>query len=236
KAIHITGKSSHAAIAPHEGINAQDVAATARTAVALQRSTFQERDCVRVAELVSLGSNAVNVIPGDADVDIQVRAKTRDAMLKVNRMITRCYEGAAHAFGAQVDIRDSLGYLPVLPSAPVPELNHAAELLQSEVSFEPVDLSVHNAASTDVGDLTHRMPVVNFTFGGFSGTLHGADFTVTDPYKGLIVPAKIAALTIYGLMRDNAAGLRRVIASYHAPMSHQDYLDYVHTLHPELFV
>lgn len=236
KLIQISGKAAHAAIAPHEGISAQDAAAVARTAVAMQRSTFRESDCVRVAEIVSLGSSAVNVIPGHATADIQLRAKNREAMLRVNRMVTRCYEGAAHAFGARADIRDGLGYLPVIPAAPVPELTHAAQLLSGEVTSEPADPNVHNAASTDVGDLTHRMPVINFTFGGFSGTLHGADFTVTDTYTGLIVPAKIAALTVYGLMKNNAAGLRRVIAEYDAPMSHQDYLDYVHSFHPDLFV
>lgn len=235
KMIHITGKPAHAAIAPHEGINAQDAAAVARTAVAMQRSTFRESDCVRVSEIVSLGSSAVNVIPGQATVDIQVRAKNREAMLEVNRMVTRCYEGAAHAFGAQAEIRDGLGYLPVIPAAPIPELTHAAQLLAGEVTSEPVNPLVHNAASTDVGDLSHLMPVINFTFGGFIGTLHGADFCVTDAYKGLIVPAKIAALTIYRLMKDNAAGLRRVISEYHAPMSHADYLDYVHSFHPDLF-
>ena len=38
-----------------------------------------------------------------------------------------------------------------------------------------------NNACTDVGDLTHLFPVLTFTFGGFKGKLHGADFRITDP-------------------------------------------------------
>lgn len=236
KTIHIYGKSAHAAIAPNEGINAQDVAAVARNAVAMQRSTFLERDCIRVSEIITLEHSAVNVIPGRATVDIQLRAKNREALKQVNQLITRCYEGAAHAFGAQIQITDNLGYLPVIPSAPVPELLHAAQLLSPKTTYQSIDPQVHNAASTDVGDLSHCMPVINFTFGGFSGTLHGADFTVTDTTKGFIIPAKLAALTIYALMKNDACGLKQLLAGYRPPMTHAEYLNYIHSFHPDLFV
>ena len=105
-------------------------------------------------------------------------------------------------------------------------LCEAAALLSDQTTSEPVSFAVHNAASTDVGDLSHRMPVVNFTFSGFSGTLHGADFRITNEEKAYLLPAKLAALTMYRLLRDNAAQAQQLIATYQPPMSAEAYREY----------
>ncbi len=227
KLIHITGRASHTAIAPEKGVNALDAVTLARSAIGMLRSTFRDEDCIRIGEVVRMGSTAVNVVPHDVTVDLQVRAKTWDALLDADKKIDRAYRAAAYAFGAQVDITDGMGYLPVIPSAPCPALTQAAALLADQATAEPVSFAVHNAASTDVGDLTHRMPVVNFTFSGFSGTLHGADFRVTDREKAYILPAKLAALTMYRLLREGAAQARELIAQYQPAMTDTQYRDYV---------
>lgn len=173
-----------------------------------------------------MGSSAINVVPHEATVDLQVRAKTWDALLDVDKKIDRAYRAAAYAFGAEIEITDDMGYLPVIPTAPCPALVQAAELLSDKTSYEPVNFAVHNAASTDVGDLSHRMPVVNFTFSGFSGTLHGADFRITDKKKAYILPAKLAALTMYHLLKDDAAQTRALIQQHQPQMTAAEYHDY----------
>ncbi len=224
KLVTVRGRASHAAIAPENGINALDVVTLARSAIGMLRSTFRDADCVRIGEVVRMGNAAVNVVPDEVIVDMQVRAKTREALLAVNEKIDRAFRGAAYAFGAQVDIADEMGYLPVIPALPCDALTHSAALL--DATSEPVCLQVHNAASTDVGDLSHRMPVVNFTFGGFCGTLHGADFRVTDAQRGYLLPAKLAALTMYQLLRDGARQANELIAAYQPPMSREQYRAY----------
>lgn len=226
KLIHIKGCASHTALAPEKGINALDVVTLARSAVGMLRSTFRDEDCIRIGEVVRMNSTAVNVVPDEVIVDLQVRAKTWEALLETDKKIDRAYRGAAYAFGAQIQITDGMGYLPTVPCPPSETLTQAAALLSDQCTAQPVSPFVHNAASTDVGDLSHRMPVVNFTFSGFSGTLHGADFRITDEKAAYIQPAKLAALTMYRLLRHNAAQARALIDSFHPKMTEQQYRAY----------
>lgn len=224
KLIHIKGKASHTAIAPEKGINALDVVTLARSAIGMLRSTFRDQDCIRIGEIIRMGDSAINVVPHEVTVDLQVRAKTWDALQDANEKINRAYRGAAYAFGADITIQDDMGYLPTIPAQPCQALLDAASLLSA--TYEPVNLSVHNAASTDVGDLSHRMPIINFTYGGFSGTLHGADFRVTDKPKAYLLPAKLAALTMYRLLRDGAAEAKSLLSSFQPAMTAEEYLAY----------
>lgn len=226
KLIHIKGRASHTAIAPENGINALDVVTLARSAIGMLRSTFRDQDCIRIGEIVRMGDCAINVVPHEVTVDLQVRAKTWDALQTVNEQINRAYRGAAYAFGAEISIQDDMGYLPTIPAQPCQALTDAAKLLPA--TYEPVNPSVHNAASTDVGDLSHRMPIVNFTYGGFSGTLHGADFRITDKEKAYLYPAKLAALTLYHLLCDHAAQAQALLSDFHPAMTAEEYRAYAH--------
>lgn len=226
KLIHLKGRASHTAIAPEKGVNVLDVVTLARSAIGMMRSTLRDEDYVRIGEVVRMGNSAINVVPHEVTVDLQIRAKTWDALLDADKKIDRAYRAAAYAFGAEITITDDMGYLPTIPAHPCQALCEAAELLSDVTTSEPVNFAVHNAASTDVGDLSHRMPVVNFTFAGFSGTLHGADFRITDEEKAYLLPAKLAALTMYRLLSDNAAQARQLIATYQPSMSAEAYQTY----------
>lgn len=226
KLIHIKGRASHTAIAPEKGINALDAVTLARSAVGMLRSTFRDQDAVRIGETIQMVNPAINVIPSEVIVDLQVRAKTWNALLDANTKIDRAYRAAAYAFGAEIEITDDMGYLPTIPAEPCPALVQAAELLSGQASYEPVNFAVHNAASTDVGDLSHRMPVINFTFSGFTGTLHGADFRITNEEKAYILPAKLAALTMYRLLKNNAEQARELIAHHQPAMTAEAYRAY----------
>ena len=226
KLIRIKGRASHTAIAPEKGINALDVVTLARSAVGMLRSTFRDEDCIRIGEVIHPANCAVNVVPHEVTVDLQLRAKSWDALLALDKKIDRAYRGAAYTFGAQIEITDGMGYLPVIPAPPCDALTQAAQQLGN--SFEPINPMVHNAASTDVGDLSHRMPIVNFTYGGFSGTLHGADFRITDETLAYLQSAKLAALTIYHLLKDDACQAQKLLHNFQPKMTQQQYLNYIH--------
>ena len=228
KLIHIKGRASHTAIAPEKGVNAMDVVTLARTAIGMLRSTFRDDDHVRIGETIAPAVCAINVVPHDVTVNMQLRAKTWEALLDVNEKIERAYRGAAHIFGADIDITDAMGYLPTLPCQPCEALTSAASLLADTSTSISVDPMVHNAASTDVGDLSHRMPIINFTCGGFTGTLHGADFRITDEKTAYLQPAKLAALTIYHLLKDHAAQANTLLQNFIPKMTQQEYLSYLH--------
>lgn len=87
-----------------------------------------------------------------------------------------------------------------------------------------VDPTKHNPLSTDVGDLTHLLPVLHVTSGGYEGSLHGADFTIVDNDKAIIMPAKLMALTTYHLLKNGAVAAGELRERFVPSLTKGDYL------------
>jgi metal-dependent amidase/aminoacylase/carboxypeptidase family protein len=230
KTITIKGVAAHAAAAPHKGVNALNAASLGLSALGMLRETFEEKDYIRVHGVIKKGGTTVNVVPDEVVVEFMVRSKYIDVMLDTSDKVDRIFNGCAAALGAKCEIRNYLGKLPVIETPPCSSLHDAAACLSQEASVSDIIINTHNAASTDVGDFTHIMPVVNFTHGGFEGALHSADNKVTDENKAYIIPAKLAALTVYHLLKDNAAGADEVIKEFKSKLTKAEYLKYVNTL------
>ncbi|MCL2057257.1 MAG: amidohydrolase [Oscillospiraceae bacterium] len=224
------GKAAHAAAMPHEGINALNAASLGLSAVGMIRETFREKDYIRVHPVITKGGDAVNVVPHEAVLDMMVRAKTLDAIGEASVKVNRAFEGAAHAIGARVGIKDTQGYMPVIERAPDKVQIEAAALLGG-VDIRHIQPGLQNPASTDVGDLTHLMPVLNFTFGGAEGALHSRDFTVTDPVKLIINPAKLLAFTVYRLLRGGAKEAKALMDSFTPEFTKDGYISYIEKMH-----
>jgi amidohydrolase len=230
KNITLYGKASHAATAPHEGINALNAATIALNTIGLQRETFKEQDYIRIHSVIKKGGDAVNVVPNEVVVESIIRGKTLEAFEDAARKVNMAFEGAAYAFGAKVNIEDIQGYLPVIERKPDRVLMEAVTVLSDEVTYEDIPYGGHNVACTDVGDLTHVKPVINFTHGGFTGALHSSDFKITDKYKAYIIPAKVMALTTYHLLKDNAKEAKQVITEFKPVFTKEEYSHYINKL------
>lgn len=227
KTITIHGRSAHAAAAPHEGINALSAASLGLAALGMVRETFQEKDNIRVHPIIREGGQAVNNIPDRVVVDMMVRALTQEAILEASQKVDRAFEGAAYAVGATIEVEDTQGYMPVIRRPADRVMQEAAALIEGAV-VENTDISTINGASTDLGDLTHRLPVLNFTFGGFTGRLHGEDFTIVDKEKMLLDPAKLMALTTYRLLRDGAVEAKKITDDFTPALTMDEYRAYAH--------
>ncbi len=227
KTVIFHGKAAHAATAPHEGVNALNAAALALSAIGLVRETFRECDAVRIHANIREGGAALNVVPETVVLEAMVRAATLESLADAEQKFDRACTHAALALGAAAEIRTAQGYLPVRPSAADPALLAAAGALGDGVTVECVTPAMHNLASTDVGDLTHIMPVVNFTHGGAVGALHSAGFHIADEEKAYLVPAKMMALTAYHLLKNGAALARRTLADFAPVYSIPAYIDHV---------
>ncbi|SBV99182.1 conserved hypothetical protein [uncultured delta proteobacterium] len=225
------GKAAHAAAAPHEGVNALNAAALGLAALGMARETFREKDYIRVHPVMRSGGGAVNVVPQEAVLDMMVRAKTMEGIAEASAKTDRAFRGAAAAIGAEVAIREAQGYMPVIEREADPVLFAAAAALGDGVSVKGITPGIQNAASTDAGDLTHIMPVLNFTFGGSRGALHSRDFTVTDEELFYVTPAKLLALTAYRLLRAGAGEAKAVMESFTPVFSRKGYLEHIETLH-----
>lgn len=249
KTITMTGKAAHAGSRPHEGINALNAASLGLSALAYHRETFRDEDAVRIHGVITKGGGAVNVVPDEVVIEIMVRAKNleaiRDACMKTDRSFT----GGAMALGARAHIDDLPGYLPVIASPPEEvQWQAAAAIIEAfvvqpddSVTHQPatirpdvpstqypviraVDPTKHNPLSTDVGDLTHLLPVLHVTSGGYEGSLHGADFIIVDDDKAIIMPAKLMALTTYHLLKNGAVAAGELRERFVPSLTKGDYL------------
>ncbi len=231
KTVHIEGRAAHAAAAPHDGINALSAATLGLSAIGLLREGFRERDCVRIHTNVTHGGDVINVVPASVTVEGMVRACNLPALEAVSAKFDRAFEGTAWAVGAKAVTETWQGYLPgpFIPAEQAQRLAAAtiAEARGDSLSIGEVDPTVQNFASTDVGDLSQVLPVINFTHGGTAGSLHSRDFRVTDPDRALVMPAEMMALTAYHLLCGDAALAREVIGRYTPVFTREEYRRYV---------
>ncbi len=210
KDIRFIGSAAHAGGAPWDGVNALNAASLAIQAIHSLRETFRDEDQVRVHPIITKGGDTVNTVPADVRMECFVRAGNWSAMIKANEQVNRALRGASYALGAEVEIDDLPGYLPMIQNPEMSRIfaENAKNLLPDVPRFTGLPFS----GSTDMGDLAWLMPAIQPTVGGFSGKLHGADFQLSDPELGCIAPAKLMAMTVIDLLADNAAAAKQICA------------------------
>ena len=223
--VTVRGKAAHGAIDPWNGVNALSITTSAIQMMGLMRETFREEDHVRLHNVIRKAGDVINSVPDEAIVETKVRAASLDKICEITDMVNRAYAGSAYAFGGKIEREVLQGYMPILPREADEALIEAANDLG--LDYRTVQKGDFNNACTDVGDLSHLLPIVNFTFKGFEGKLHGADFKITDPEKAYILPAKLLALTAYKLLRNGGEKANEIKNSYTPFFDKDGYIQYV---------
>lgn len=223
--VTVRGKAAHGAIDPWNGVNALSITTSAIQMMGLMRETFREEDHVRLHNVIRKAGDVINSVPDEAIVETKVRAASLDKICEITDMVNRAYAGSAYAFGGKIEMEKLQGYMPIIPRAADNALIEAADDLG--LNYRTVQKGDFNNACTDVGDLSHFVPVVNFTFKGFEGKLHGADFKITDPEKAYILPAKLLALTVYKLLKNGGQEAKKIAKSYTQVFNKESYIQYV---------
>ena len=223
--VTVRGKAAHGAIDPWNGVNALSITTSAIQMMGLMRETFREEDHVRLHNVIRKAGDVINSVPDEAIVETKVRAASLDKICEITDMVNRAYAGSAYAFGGKIEMEKLQGYMPIIPRAADNTLIEAADDLG--LNYRTVQKGDFNNACTDVGDLSHFVPVVNFTFKGFEGKLHGADFKITDPEKAYILPAKLLALTVYKLLKNGGQEAKKIAKSYTPVFNKESYIQYV---------
>ena len=249
KTITMSGKAAHAGSKPHEGVNALNAASLGLTALAYHRETFRDEDSVRIHGVITKGGGAINVVPDEVIVEVMVRAKNLEAIKDACMKTDRSFTAGAWALGAKAHIADLPGYLPVIARPPEEVQWQAAVAIIEAYAIRSDDLATnqpmttrpdhpatqyplvravdptkHNPLSTDIGDLTHLLPVLHVTSGGYEGSLHGADFSVVDDDRAILMPARLMALTTYHLLKNGAAAARDLRERFVPALTKEDYL------------
>ena len=228
KTVTFQGRSSHAADAPHEGIDALNAATSAMVNIALQQESFRDEDTVRVHGFISGGGTAVNVIADHVTMQYSVRGKTPEAYLDAANKVDRSLKAAAMATGCGVTIETMAGYMSGVVN---PDTQVLESVLQDLDAMGPYhhrrDMLTHATGSDDFGDVATLMPLVHFCTGGYVGNLHNPDVRVEDEYLAYVVTAKIFAITAYRLMKNGAEKAKENIEHYKAPMTKEEYLAFM---------
>jgi len=99
-----SGRTAHAAIAPHDGINALDAAVLAYNGVSMLRQ--QILPAQRIHGIVLEGGEKPNVIPSRSVMDYNVRAKTLKETSVLQERVRNCFKGAALATGCTVEFEE----------------------------------------------------------------------------------------------------------------------------------
>ncbi|QIQ21267.1 amidohydrolase [Zophobihabitans entericus] len=225
KLIRYKGEAAHAAAAPHAGVNALNAAMMGMMGVHAIRETFQEKDYIRFHPIITQGGDLVNVIPSDVRMESYVRAGNVPAMIDANKRINQALKAGAMAVGAEAEIKDLPGYLPLQNNDVLNKfLRQNAEGLIGE---DNVWVAPHMTGSTDTGDLSHIMPVSHPWIGSVRGVLHGKDYKIMDDDMAYIRPSQMMACTIIDLLFDDAKEADELMANYKPLMTKQEYLDFL---------
>ena len=212
KGVTFLGKEAHAGGAPWDGINALNAASLAIMGIHANRETFRDEDRVRVHPILTKGGDLVNTVPADVRMESYVRAASISAMQSANEKVNRSIRGAAYMVGAEVDIREIPGYLPMEQNTDL------SGLLEANARQLAPGLSVEHGhvfcGSTDMGDLSYLIPVIQPTITGFSGAAHSKDFRITDKNLAYILPAKLMAATVIDLLAEDARRGKELMQDY----------------------
>ena len=225
KYVQFLGRGAHAGSAPHMGINALNAASFALQAIHNNREVFRGEDTVRVHGIMTKGGEAVNAVPADVRLEWRVRSATPQAVVKNSEIVDRCFKAGALAVGAKVKITNIPGYLPMKHDT------HLQELFRQNANAvvgEPRTLIIpgrrNRGGSTDMGDLSHLMPVCHPYTAGAVGSGHSKEYLVTDYQNAVVNPAKIMAMVVIDLLADGATKAKEVTRSHRPAMKKAAYL------------
>ena len=229
KMIVYQGRAAHAAGAPHRGIDAMNAAMLAQHAVDMQRESFRDCDTVRIHSFISKGAEAVNVIADDVHIEYSVRAKNIDAIRDASRKVDRCLRAGAIATGCGLTNITLPGYLPTVPAPDTRAVDEAMDAAAGSYKVDHIG-KVHGTGSTDYGDVSSIMPLLQFHTAGFEGAMHHSGLKVTDEYLAYVVTAKIFALTAYNLLKNGGDYAHALLESYHPVLTKEQYVEYMESM------
>lgn len=222
KTVRYIGKTAHAADAPDEGVNALNAAMLGLMGINALRETFREKDVVRVHPIITKGGDFVNSVPADVRMELYVRAKTMEAIESTHTRVDAALKAGGDAVGAKTIVETLPGMLPLNCNKHMNEL-----MVENSLIVNPdVDIkdAGHFSASTDMGDVSHLMPVIHPFIGGTNGLLHTADFHVEDFKAAVLLPAKAFAMMIVDLLYDDAKEAKSILADFKPVLTKEEYI------------
>lgn len=214
KTFTFKGKSAHAGGSPQQGINAQYAAMLGLQACNNLRETFYDNENIRFHPIMKGVNCAVNIIPDEMKLESYVRARSVEAIKRENKKINRALTGAALSMGARLELCDRPGYAPEQDDKNFMKLVEQCCIDLVGADRVKFDYEAWGTGSSDFGDITCVMPGVQLSCAGASGTAHGIDYYITDPYCLCVNSAKAQVLVAHALLKDDAVAAKDIINKF----------------------
>jgi len=199
-----TGRSSHAASSPENGINALDAVILMFNGVnALRQHVTSD---VRIHGIISEGGKAANIVPDKAVAKFYVRAPKKSYLKEVIQKVKNIASGAALMTGASLEVS--------LYESPFDDMNTNENLSESfnenlrMLGIMDINPS-ENIGSLDMGNVSYIVPAIHplLGIGNPDLDLHTKEMakaTITEPaHNSLIIGAMALACTGYDVITSS---------------------------------
>jgi amidohydrolase len=175
--VHYRGKESHAAVAPHLGVNAADAVTVAQVTIGLLRQQLAPGQLVH--GIVTDGGQAVNVIPGHAALQYAMRAVESDSLRELEGRIFSCFAAGALGTGCEYELEEPApAYAELKPDHWLSEVCREEMRRLGRESVGPELEARLPMGSTDMGNVTQVLPGIHPIIGVDAGgaTVHQRAF------------------------------------------------------------
>jgi amidohydrolase len=208
-AVGYRGRESHAAVAPHLGINAVDAITVSQVAIGLLRQQLAPGQMTH--GIVTDGGQATNIIPGNAEMQYTMRANDAASLRELEKRMSDCFLAGAVATGCDYTVSETEpAYDELTPDT------WLADRFRDEmarIGRSPLPAEIEGAfplGSTDMGNVTQVMPGIHPIVGIDAGdaSVHQPAFAAAAVGPGadtaVVEGAIMLARTVVGLAETPA--------------------------------
>lgn len=224
KEITFKGKATHAAVAPHNGINALNAFVLFDNAMNMLRETFKEEDYIRIHGIVADGGQTVNSIPEKVVYECYVRSMNQKALQETAKKVDNAAKMCAKAIGASASIKSTPGYLPMHQSKLINDVIRKQML--KHCTLEQIHDDELSMAAGDIGDLSCFKPTVQFGYSGFKGNCHGKDLCVVNKDRAYLQTSQVVYDTVEYLL-SHPDYVKKIKKEFKPSLTKKEYLKYL---------
>ncbi|MCP2165442.1 M20 family metallopeptidase [Goodfellowiella coeruleoviolacea] len=160
--VHYRGRPSHAASAPHLGVNAADAITVAQVAIGLARQHLEPDQMV--SGIVTNGGAAPNIVPDSTTAQFDLRAATTESLQRLEHRIRDCFHAGALATGCTHEVVPvSPVYAELSPDSWLADTYRQVITELGRSPLSPEEERQRKTGSTDMGNVTRALPAIHPT-------------------------------------------------------------------------
>jgi len=194
--VEFWGKSSHAAAAPWDGINALDALILAFNNINALRFIMKERN--RISGIINDGGKYPNVVPEHAAGTFMIRSPDNYGLEGLRERVMNCFKAAALATGTRMEHRWGLRVSPMRNDPGLVQLWRAN---MKSLGQDVAEIAENPGGSTDMGNVSLVVPSIHPSIAISSQEVpaHTSEFAAAagsnEGMKAMIVGGKALAMT-----------------------------------------